>query len=131
MWIEPKTNWAADDYINIDDMNRIIGNITHIGIAAKPYFPDCVIPPQSDVTYTTKHTPDIINTIESRLQIANSSTVRVPDFPAQKTWEADGPFYTYEDLNRIEGATLTLYNIIIGIGKNKPVLPYEFGGWRP
>lgn len=30
MWQEPKTDWSADDYINIADYNRIIGNIAYL-----------------------------------------------------------------------------------------------------
>ena len=29
-WIEPKTNWTSQDFFNIEDYNRIIGNIAYL-----------------------------------------------------------------------------------------------------
>ena len=29
-WIEPKTDWVSTDYFNIEDYNRIIGNIIYL-----------------------------------------------------------------------------------------------------
>ena len=37
-WIEPKTDWVASDYFNIEDYNRIIGNITHLRTLADELF---------------------------------------------------------------------------------------------
>ena len=39
-WITPKTNWTADDYYNLEDAQRIAGNICHLKSMAQSIYGD-------------------------------------------------------------------------------------------
>ena len=40
MWQQPKTNWQASDFFNIQDYNRIKGNLNEIRAMALKLWPD-------------------------------------------------------------------------------------------
>ena len=37
-WITPKVNWTSDDYYNLEDAQRIAGNICHLGDMANQIY---------------------------------------------------------------------------------------------
>ena len=39
-WITPKVNWTSDDYYNLEDAQRIAGNICHLGDMADQIYGD-------------------------------------------------------------------------------------------
>ena len=39
-WLEPKTDWQASDFFNIQDYNRIKGNLNEIRTQALTLWPD-------------------------------------------------------------------------------------------
>ena len=39
-WLEPKTDWQASDFFNIQDYNRIKGNLNEIRTMALTMWPD-------------------------------------------------------------------------------------------
>ena len=41
MWQKPKTDWQASDFFNIEDYNRIKGNLNEIRTQALAVWPTC------------------------------------------------------------------------------------------
>ena len=42
-WVNPKTNWTANDYYNIEDAERIINNIEYLRERAKQLYPSEIV----------------------------------------------------------------------------------------
>ena len=131
MWAEPKVNWQPEDFVNLEDFNRMIENLNALEEYALPYFPGYAVPKQALIGRDDDHAPGFLNAIEGHLQASSEATVHDPALPPRKTWELSGPFYTYEDLNRIEGGILSTYQKIGSILTGKPVLAFELGNDLP
>lgn len=109
MWIEPKTNWVASDTISSSDFNRITGNLAHLKRLSLIVYKNTnnnTLPDnqnKSDYPFASK-----LNAIEQMLEKININTY---DFSIgdTKTYVANGHPFDYNELNRIESATLKLY----------------------
>ena len=109
MWQEPKTNWSADDYINVADYNRIIGNIAYLNELETGLYM-----PVSYVELAEKAVDDFpyaeeFNQIESFLSDLSTKTFPFVNYE-RGYWIANGPTPTYDDMNRIESTCLAFYN---------------------
>ena len=110
-WITPKTNWVADDKIWVADFNRITGNLAYLkNLSEKLYsynidtLPDTQA--RTDFPYASK-----LNAIEKVLEQINLNTYAF-DIGTTKTYVANGHPFDYNELNRIESATLKLYKTV-------------------
>ena len=111
-WTTPKTDWASTDFFNITDYNRIKNNLQHLtGMAGTLYFDadfDGVILP--DATYTDRPSAYKLNQIELRL--ASIARVVGMDYGEGVTFYDFGLSIRYDELNRIESATLEMYQLL-------------------
>ena len=108
-WIEPKTDWVASDYFNIEDYNRIIGNITHLKALADDLFLKLTnLSMGEEKNHLSLIYAREMNNIESSLETLNLETY---DFNiGEKTeYRANGSTPLYSEFNRIESAILLLY----------------------
>lgn len=108
-WINPKTNWNSETYINASDFNRIEGNLTHIHGLFEQLFPS-----MAWSQYATQTTNDIPYTskwviVEGQLENLNMKSYGL-NIGNRKAFSTNGPYIDYNELNRIENACLTLYN---------------------
>lgn len=129
-WITPKTDWKTEydssgryvgDYFNVDDYNRIKNNLlivrdlaTHIigNVPETPVGIDKHLPIDASPDYDNDHFfADEFNLIENGLY-ALDNVLDFVDFGPKKTFYDNGQFIDYQELNRIENAELTLYNLI-------------------
>ena len=112
-WLEPKTDWQADDYFNIQDYNRIKGNLNEIRAQALVMWPDFPFEDMGeDKTYQDYgFYADEINRFEENVEHICEGT-----FPfaveAKQTFYENTPFITWEELNRIEEACRLMYSNI-------------------
>lgn len=111
-WIRPKTNWENTDYINYTDINRIIKNLIFLrGYAIQKYVvPDFIQMPlktgYADMIYASE-----INHIEDNLDTL-ATAIDAPDIGEKKTYLPNGNGFDAEELNRLEGATVVIYNYL-------------------
>lgn len=112
-WLEPKTDWQADDYFNIQDYNRIKGNLNEIRAQALVMWPDFPFEEMGeDKTYQDYgFYADEINRFEENVEHICEGT-----FPfavgAKQTFYENTPFIGWEELNRIEEACRLMYSNI-------------------
>ena len=108
-WINPKTNWNSETYVNATDFNRIEGNLTHIHGLFEQLFPS-----MAWSQYATQTTNDIAYAskwviVEGQLENLNKKSYEL-NIGNRKTFSDNGQYIDYNELNRIENACLTLYN---------------------
>lgn len=108
-WRTPKTNWKSTDYFNLADYQRIYGNLNELISLANALYGDI-----GAVTMTNKtSTANVLyaselNSLEDNLHLINDKTVQI-DIGTKQTFVSFGKFITWDELNRIESATLALY----------------------
>lgn len=113
MWQQPKTDWQVSDYFNIEDYNRIKGNLNEIRQQALILWPDFSFEDMGDdKTYADYgFYADEINQFE-----ANVENICAGVFPfkvgERKTFYENQPFIDWKELNRIEEACRLMYSNI-------------------
>lgn len=129
-WQEPKTNWVKTDYFNIQDYNRIIGNLTELRELAVTVYKSFELEDMGDdKQYQDYIYADEINTIERNMTRLCDNTYPFA-VGEQKTYYPNQPTINWEEFNRIESACLVLYRNLQGqiIGKRR--LEFTLGGER-
>ena len=127
-WQTPKTNWASTDYFNIEDYNRIIGNIAELREIAIQVYPVFSIASMGDEkAYSDYIYADEINTIESNLATICNNTYPFA-IGEQKTYYPNQPATDYAEFNRIESGCLTIYQNLQGQLSGKRRLSFVLGG---
>ena len=111
MWIEPKTNWKSSDKINFSDYNRIKNNISYLRDIALTLYSDF---PWNNMgadknSYVQYPYADEFNNLENNLVLLRNYTYAFYSGNA-KTWYENQRTPNFEDLNRLEGACLKMYN---------------------
>ncbi len=129
MWQQPKTDWQDGDYFNIDDYNRIKGNINEIRDLALTLWPDFTFEAMGeDKTYQDySFYADEINKFE-----ANIDHICAGTFPFEvgerKTYYDNTLFIQWDELNRIESACLKIYRNIMGRAEGIRRLAFTLNG---
>lgn len=111
-WITPKTNWKPSDYINYEDVNRIVNNLAFL----KRFSYSLFVVPYEKMTYKATDYTDIpyadeLNAIENNLESLNINTYSL-QIGTKQTFEQNGIGWNYIELNRIESAMIRLYDKI-------------------
>lgn len=128
-WLEPKTDWQADDYFNIQDYNRIKGNLNEIRVQALTLWPDFPFEEMgADKTYQDYgFYADEINRFEENVEHICEGT-----FPfavgEKQTFYENTPFITWEELNRIEEACRLMYSNIWSRISGRRMLAFVLNG---
>lgn len=132
-WQTPKTDWKwvnneEGDYFNIEDYNRIIGNIECLREMSVKVNPDFDTEHLDEKTsYADYIYADEFNTIEENLTKICKGT-----FPytaeGQKTYYPNQPTPNYAELNRIESLLLERYKLLLGQINGRKTLSFMLGG---
>lgn len=127
-WQTPKTNWAKTDYFNIEDYNRIIGNIRYLHEVSAEVNPDFDITELDEkVSYADYIYADEFNAIESNLTTISKGTYPY-SVAEMKTYYPNQPTPDYAELNRIESLMLERYEYLMGQVQGRRVLSFVLGG---
>ena len=109
-WIEPKTDWVSSDYFNVEDYNRITGNLTHLQILADDLFKNINTERVGvDKDYTSMIYAREMNEIEDALEDLNLKTYR-KDIGEKQVYRDNGLTPLWSEFNRIETACQLLYD---------------------
>lgn len=124
-WITPKTNWISADRFDADDYNRISGNINylqdHIINLYTEYVQNNL---ETDKTYDQFIYARHMNGVEDELKrIAD----QIKATYASKSYSANGYFWDYAELNRIESSILNAYNVLTNTTRYDPSLKLVVG----
>lgn len=125
-WQTPKTNWQATDFFNIEDWNRIVGNIEYVKSLCPELYPEFSIADMNTKTYSDYLYAREINTIESNIYKINSSTFPI-GASEQKKWVSNAKAPSYEDFNRWESIILRIKESLEGQLECLPRLSFILG----
>lgn len=127
MWQQPKTDWQATDDVLCSDYNRIKGNIEFLKeLAYTLYFPFPMEEMGGNKTEEDYLYADEINLIANNLELLSAGTYH-EDVGEKKIYIDNGPYIDYIDLNRIEGATLEMYNKLNNQYQGRRMLTFVLG----
>lgn len=114
-WIEPKTDWSGEAF-NAVDYNRIKNNLLFLHEKIDALFPPELDTPDfgADKTYSDWYYASEFNAFEDELESLNQRAYNYDIGKKQKFVDL-GKFIGYEELNRIENATLKLYQMVVQI----------------
>lgn len=129
-WQTPKTDWKASDYFNIEDYNRIIGNIARIRELAVQVYPAFSLEdmgPQK--RYEDYLYADEVNRIERNLTLLCKNTYPFV-IGEEQTYYPNLPTPDWQEFNRIESACLTMGLNLSGQITGKRRLAFTLGGMR-
>lgn len=144
-WITPKTDWSAEyddtglfigDFFNVTDYNRIKNNllylrelatelvygVPHITVGEDKHLPDNAHPDFDNDNFFA----DEFNLIEDGLEAIDNAIGWI-DFGEKQTFYDNGSFIDANELNRIEGAQLRLYEILNNSIAGKLHLAFRLG----
>lgn len=130
-WVEPKTDWKENDRFNIQDYNRIKNNLSFLNERASRLIkPFSIINMGSDLTsYESYWDVNVFNAFEKNLETINNSTFN-KDYGATKTFYENGQFVKWDELNRIESATLAINKMLENLDVALRKLPFRLGGYK-
>lgn len=135
-WITPKTDWQirkdADgkcigDYFETGDYNRIKNNLQFLREFASKLYPAFEIADmgedrsEEDYLYA-----DEANLLEENLEKIAAGTFK-PNYGKVPVFADNEAYIDYVELNRIEGATLNLYNNLAGQYEGRRMLTFMLG----
>lgn len=110
-WIEPKTDWVAEDWISHTDYNRIRNNLLYLNDKCNTHFPPDVIidlgseKALGDYAYASEY-----NALENALENINTRAYNY-DIGTTRQYAMMGQTIDYKELNRLESGCLRLYKM--------------------
>jgi len=126
-WITPKTDWKSTDYFNAVDYNRIKNNLLQISNMVGTLYLTTNLDGEilPDATYVDRPSAYKLNQIELRL--ASLADLVDADFGDSVTFSDFGLSIRFDELNRIESASFSLYNMIRNQLSALPMLSFRLG----
>lgn len=130
-WKTPNVNWLPTDRFNIEDFNRIKNNLEYLHErAVQLYLPFGISDMGDDIlVYTPYWDVDKFNAFERNLEEINKH-IYIQDFGASQTFYPNGVFIQYNELNRIENATLSMKILLDNQAAGVRKLPFKLGRYR-
>jgi hypothetical protein len=134
-WVTPKTDWHggttngvySGDYFNASDFNRIKNNLEHLReMSVKMYDEYSIGVLGSDRNVGDYFYADEINTLEQNLTTINDHTLK-RSYGVAPIFTENGNTVDYTELNRIETASLDLYNTLMNQHDGRRMLTWNFG----
>ena len=136
VWVTPKTDWNGytsvdgiyiGDRFNAVDFNRIKNNLDYLReLAIKLYEEFSINNLGDDRTPADYFYADEINSIEENLTIINEKTLK-RSYGTPQTYVDNGRTMNFEELNRIERATLDLYEKLTNQFDGRRTFTWNFG----
>lgn len=129
-WTEPKTNWKITDKFNATDYNRIKGNLNYLHEYAETLYASFdIIDMGADKNYSDYPYAREINNIEKNLETINAN-VYTQDIGTTATFYSNGAFIKWDELNRIESATLSIYDLLNRQVASRISVPIRLGNMK-
>lgn len=135
-WITPKTDWYgtvdangvySGDRFNAEDFNRIKNNLQSLrDLAVKIYDEFDIGSVGEDKTVADYFYADEINQLEENLNIINANTMNLY-YGTTPIYMDNGNTMDFTELNRLESATLDLYEKIKNRIEGRRMFQWNFG----
>ena len=135
-WTTPKTDWHGGlnaecvyegDRFNAVDFNRIKNNLAYLrDLAITMYEEFSITSLGSDRSPSDYFYADEINTLEDNLNTINANSLKM-SYGEAPVYVANGNTMDYTELNRLESATLDLYNRLTNQSDGRRMFTWNFG----
>lgn len=131
MWQTPKTGWTENDRFELEDYNRIKNNIYFLWEKGKTIFPNFSIKDMGkdilseDEDFNVRY----FNAFEENIDILNQNTF-IQNLGVKQTFYINGIFIKWDELNRIENASLKIKKIIEAKEKSERRISFRLGSYR-
>lgn len=128
MWQTPKTNWTMSDFFTLTpDYARIRGNLMALQIQAKTLYEPISQTEMALYTQNDVPTARFYNVVEDNMfALLEGSFMRAGY--TKKLLSAGAPAWNSADLNRLEGGTLWLHNLLLRQAEATPKLTFQLKG---
>lgn len=135
-WTTPKTDWHGGlngdglyegDRFNAVDFNRIKNNLAYLReLAITMYKEFSIVSLGNDRVPSDYFYADEINHLEANLVAINQNSLK-RSYGTAPTYVANGNTMDYKELNRLESATLDLYNRLKNQSEGRRMFTWNFG----
>ncbi len=127
-WQAPKTDWKFTDRFNIEDFNRIKNNLIYIWEQVQIIWGNFeILDMGEDITsYSTYWDVNDFNAFEANVDTINEHMLS-QDYGIRQTFYENAPFIKWDELNRIETATLRMKRIVDGRKASLVRLSFRLG----
>lgn len=135
-WETPKTDWYGytdsdgvytGDRFNAADFNRIKNNLQFLrDLAITMYAEFSIVSLGSNRTPADYFYADEINQLEANLNIINSNTLK-RSYGSTPSYNDNGNTMDFNELNRLEGAILDLYDRLNNQSEGRRMFTWNFG----
>lgn len=130
-WTQPKMDWKSTDYFNIEDYNRIVGNLIYIEDMARQLFQLLEIQQmEEEKNYYSMFYASEMNAIENNLHNINLSSYNF-NIGDKKEYYPNNSTPLYTEYNRIESATLKLFYALYGQLSILKHMEFRLNGQKP
>lgn len=129
-WTTPVTNWTSDRKFNLEDYNRIKNNLKYLRTLADSIYRSFDITELGEDLSDEEHwwSPAEINALEDALdEIFRASALPI-NIGEKKSFQYNGLFIQYLELNRIESACLNIYTLAQSQARTRKHLKLVLGG---
>ena len=127
-WMQPRTDWTAQDFFELSDYERIRDNLFYLQQLARTLYPPVEFEAMGE--YGTSELPYLSfwRAPDANLTALLAGTFRRPDYEGEGDWHENGPVWDHEALNRIESACLHLYQDLGAQANARQRLAFVMGG---
>lgn len=135
-WQTPKTNWHGEtdsegnytgDRFNATDFNRIKNNLEYLhDLAILFYDRFSIVSLGEDRTPADYFYADEINQLEDNLKTINAFSLK-RNYGSSPIYVDNGSTMDFQELNRLEGAILDLYNRLTNEFEGRRMFTWNFG----
>lgn len=135
-WITPKTDWYGQtdsdgnyegDRFNTEDFNRIKNNLAYLRELAVIMYPEFDINDLGEDRNKRQYFyADEINRLEENLKTIADKTFKM-DIGTNPVFVDNGRLFNFDDLNRLEGLTLKLYDSLNNQHEGRQTLTFVLG----
>lgn len=131
IWRPPKVNWTANDRFNFVDYNRIKNNLKWLHEKAIELYQSFPISDMGEdiESYTSYWPVAFFNAWEQNLETINKN-IFVQNYGQKQTFYENGVFIQWNELNRIEGATLRMRQILDSQEAGLKRLSFRLGNFK-
>ena len=130
-WSKPKTNWLPTDRFNFVDYNRIKNNLSYLHEKANQLWKSFSIEDMGEniLSYEAMWDFERFNQFERNLDVINQN-IFTKDYGYQQVFVGNGRFITYDELNRIESAILSMKIILDNQDAGLQKLIFRLGSFK-
>lgn len=131
LWHTPKTDWKITDRFNFVDYNRIKNNLLYLHQLSVYLWKEYDMPDMGeDITeYTAFWDVDVFNLFETNLDLINQN-IFTQDFGVSQRFFENGAFIKWDELNRIEGAILSMNDLLERQKAGLRRFSFRFGNFK-